>query len=401
MAWTAHKTEEEMVEHFDPPEVVQQTANGLATWMSRARHMIVFTGAGISTSAGIPDFRGPEGVWTLRAKGVTRTRRTTSSLKAIPTPTHMALVELERRGILKYVISQNTDGLHRKSGLPPEKLSELHGNTNLERCSRCGAEYMRDYHVRNAYDVHDHRTGRTCVACGGELRDTIINFHESLPYEPLRKAQQHAEMADLCLVLGSSCTVTPAANFPRKVGRNPDAHLVICNLQHTPLDPLASLRVNARCDDLMRAVMAALGYEIPPFILRRRLRVRVLRESGEVEVQGVDVDGKPASFLSSVQVLPYGAKIQEPFRISREWQRQMRSPQDKAARGELPLRLHFMGHYNEPHLDITVHPEKPVTTYDLAYDPMTGQWDVRSGEEEEGAASSSSSSSSLRSGENM
>jgi len=94
----------------------------------------------------------------------------------------MMLVELTEKNHLKFIVSQNVDGLHRKSGIPPANLAELHGNTNLEVCEQCGAEYMRDFRVRNAQKVHDHRTGRKCdnANCGGHLKDTIINFNENL-----------------------------------------------------------------------------------------------------------------------------------------------------------------------------------------------------------------------------
>ena len=109
----------------------------------------------------------------------------TSIQKAYPTKCHMALVELMEKGFLKHIISQNVDGLHRKSGIPAEKLSEVHGNTNLEVCKKCGRGYMRDFRVRNAQKVHDHKTGRKCddVKCSGPLEDSIINFGENLNEE--------------------------------------------------------------------------------------------------------------------------------------------------------------------------------------------------------------------------
>ena len=125
----------------------------------------------------IPDFRGPEGKWTLEAQGRTRTAKTTDSLSAIPTATHMSLVELVNRGILKYIISQNCDGLHRRSGIPPEKISELHGNGNIEFCETCGHEYLRDSHCyRIKRGSKDHFTGRYCVLpnCGGRLSTKLI-----------------------------------------------------------------------------------------------------------------------------------------------------------------------------------------------------------------------------------
>ncbi len=114
-----------------------------------------------------------------------------------------ALVELQRRGILKCLVSQNCDGLHLRSGMNPTCLAELHGNMNLETCSKCNAKYLRDYDA--ATGRMDHYTGRKCdkPECGGGLKDSIINFGENLPTDELEKAFLHAQNADLCLVLGN------------------------------------------------------------------------------------------------------------------------------------------------------------------------------------------------------
>merc|ERR1719329_29731 len=136
MAHTAHKDEALMQEHFDPPEVLAEKVAKLAALVQDSRHFVVFTGAGISTSAGIPDFRGPDGKWTRKAEGLEPLKGVTC-VEAYPTPTHMALVELLNRNILKYLISQNCDGLHRRSGIPANSISELHGNGWVEICEEC------------------------------------------------------------------------------------------------------------------------------------------------------------------------------------------------------------------------------------------------------------------------
>ena len=230
--YTAHATKEQMEEKEDSAEVLDEKIKTLAQMLRESKHTIAFTGAGISTSAGIPDFRGPQGVWTLRATGGRRTDRTVPTLSAIPTPCHMALVKLAEDGLLKYLISQNVDGIHRKSGIPPANLSELHGNTNLEICDRCGKEYLRDYDCQNGACV-DHHTGRKCsvAGCDGDLMDTIINFGQSLPLHSVQRGFEESEQADLCICLGSSLTVTPAADMPKLVGKKKDANLVIVNLQ--------------------------------------------------------------------------------------------------------------------------------------------------------------------------
>jgi NAD-dependent SIR2 family protein deacetylase len=125
----------------------------------------------------------------------------------------MAFVRLVEEGYLKFIISQNVDGLHRKSGIPPEKLAELHGNVNFERCAKCGKEVMRDFNVGC---THDHITGRLCAVpgCQGALKDNIINFGENLPKRDLRAGFDESLKADLCLAMGSSLRVTPAADMP-------------------------------------------------------------------------------------------------------------------------------------------------------------------------------------------
>lgn len=144
---------------------------------------------------------------------------------------HMALVQLMHMGYLKHIISQNVDGLHRKSGVPEGNISEVHGNTNLEVCIKCKIGYMRDFRVRTAKNVKEHKTGRRCdnVKCGGELRDTIINFGESLDEKILNDGFNHGQCADLMLCLGSSLRVNPACKMAYQTAAH-GGKLVIVNL---------------------------------------------------------------------------------------------------------------------------------------------------------------------------
>ncbi|KAF6832527.1 silent information regulator family protein [Colletotrichum musicola] len=378
MANTAPKVAEK--ERHEAPSSVDQKAQQLADMIKSSKHMIAFTGAGISTSAGIPDFRGPDGVWTLRAQG-RNVSKATNTMQAIPTLTHMALVALQDRGLLKYLISQNCDGLHRKSGILPDKISELHGNSTREYCKDCNKEYIRDFRAVAKYEktVRDHRTGRKCVVCGGVLLDSIINFGESLWEEPLQLARDNAKAADLCLALGSSLTVTPANEIPETVARKKRSRgaaggrLAICNLQSTPLDELAELRVWSATDELMARVMEKVDIPIPTFILRRNLLIE-LETTGEerhrLTVRGADVDGTAVTFLQSV-------KVQHNRRVARA------EPFVVDVRGELELGallkldLEFMGHYGEPGLEVEFEyrgEEKSEASYLLEYNPMTGEW---------------------------
>ena len=223
--------------------------------------------------------------------------------------------------------------------------------------------------------VHDHRTGRKCDGCGGVLLDSIINFGEQLPAAPLKRARTHAKKADLCLALGSSLTIPPAMEIPETAGTNRRAELVICNLQTTPLDHLAGLRIYAKTDDLMVRVMDKLQLPIPPFILRRRLVVELESAAAErhtLRVYGVDVDDTPATFLRSVR-LAHNRRVAraEPFLVN------IRGGLDEIPEGRLAIELELMGHYGEPNLEI-VYEVLPSATeravYLLEYNPSTGEW---------------------------
>lgn len=250
---------EDTTELHDSLADLAKKVDQLADLVKHSRKMVIHTGAGISTSAGIPDFRGPQGVWTLRAKGLAP-KRTPGSYS--PTLTHMMIVGLLETGRLYHLISQNTDGLHIRSGVPTDKISELHGNTNMEQCTKCGHRFIRKFHTRTACDVHNHLTGRKCELCGGPLKDTIINFSESLPRDQLEKAYQVSQEADLAIVLGSSLKVSPANDLPLTTA-NRGKPLVIVNLQKTPLDRACRLRIFAKTDEVMAMLAERLQMEIP------------------------------------------------------------------------------------------------------------------------------------------
>ena len=295
---TAHKTEEEKKEIFDSEEEIESKCLELGELIKGSEHFVCFTGAGISTTAGIPDYRsgtntilkaGP-GAWEKKAVGEEAKVKkciTTRSIQAIPTKTHMSFVKLEEEGILKFVISQNTDGLHKRSGLPAKVLAELHGNGNLERCSKCKRGYMRDYRTRTAGTAHTHANGRRCEdpKCQGALCDTIVNFGENLPEWELNEGFRQGDLADLHLCMGSSLRVTPAADMPLRTTHN-GGKLVIVNLQKTPLDHLATIRIGAMCDDVIQRVMTHLHLQIPQFILRRRVKFSVSTKSALEDMFG-------------------------------------------------------------------------------------------------------------------
>ncbi|KAI3820459.1 hypothetical protein L1987_08006 [Smallanthus sonchifolius] len=253
-----------MTEIYDPPHILQEKIERLTMMIRKSKHLVVFTGAGISTSCGIPDFRGPTGIWTLQRGGNALPEASLPFHRAMPSRTHMALVELERAGILKFVISQNIDGLHLRSGIPREKLSELHGNSFMEKCTSCGIEYFRDFEIES---VGLKETPRRCsnADCDVKLKDTVLDWEDALPYEEMNPAEVHCEKADVVLCLGTSLQITPACNLPLKCLHG-GGKVVIVNLQKTPKDKKASLVIHGFVDEVIGGVMDLLNLRIRPFV---------------------------------------------------------------------------------------------------------------------------------------
>jgi NAD-dependent SIR2 family protein deacetylase len=196
--------------------------------MYASQYLVVFTGAGISTESGLSDFRGPNGVWTRRDRGLPPLTPTVSLEAAQPNASHNSIVEIQKLGRLKFLISQNVDNLHLKSGIKPELLAELHGNISKLRCRRCEQTF-------------DHNTDRIKCRCGGSLTSSVVDFGQSLPEKELFLAYKHSRQSDLFIVLGSSLVVTPAADMPAEA-LNAGAKLVIINQGDTPFDRDAHLR---------------------------------------------------------------------------------------------------------------------------------------------------------------
>ncbi|KXS16273.1 DHS-like NAD/FAD-binding domain-containing protein [Gonapodya prolifera JEL478] len=250
-------------EFFDPEPQLRAKVRQLAELVRKADKVVVFTGAGISTAAGIPDFRGPKGVWTFEARNE-KPPPMPSILSVKPTPTHMALVAMLKHGKLDYVVSQNVDGLHLRSGIPRDQLAELHGNLNVDRCEGCGEEFYRSAGkvdwgeaARKAYRAE------MCPACGGRIRDSIVHFGDALPRRAFVSSIHRSQNCDLGLVLGTSLTVSPACDVPEHVLRRRKP-LVIVNLQPTSLDDEATVRIWARTDRVMEMLCAELGWDVPP-----------------------------------------------------------------------------------------------------------------------------------------
>ncbi|KAF0973919.1 hypothetical protein FDP41_007306 [Naegleria fowleri] len=229
--------QDDVTEYFDDEDTIRENARQVAALIRNSKHCVVYTGAGISTSARIPDYRGPKGVWTLKSAGKGNEIATLDIEQALPTFAHYALTHLVKKNLVKFVVSTNVDGLHRRSGLSASEMSELHGNCYREVCSDCGKEYLRGFDVMKSVKFYQtHKTGRFCDACGGSLKDTIIHFGESLPTGELESALKHSQECDFSLVLGTSMMVQPACRLPLMALDNQGGMMCIVNLQKTKFD---------------------------------------------------------------------------------------------------------------------------------------------------------------------
>jgi NAD-dependent deacetylase len=235
--------------------------------IENSRRAVVFTGAGISTESGIPDFRSPGGIWTRMAPidfadflASEEARRETWRRRfamdetfrvAKPNRGHRVVAELVRRGKAAAVITQNIDGLHQASGIADDQVIELHGNSTYAHCLDCRARYELDA-LRIAFE----RDGDApvCQACGGFIKTATISFGQAMPVEAMRRAEIETLAADLFIVAGSSLVVYPAAGFPELAKHN-GARLVIINRQPTGLDAIADLVLNRPIGETLGAAV--------------------------------------------------------------------------------------------------------------------------------------------------
>lgn len=238
-----------------------------------SERMSVFTGAGISTESGIPDYRGPNGVWarqaiphidTIRTDDAARLehwqdrrRRYPEMMSRVPNAGHQAIAGFEAAGQLLAVITQNIDGLHQKAGNSDDRVIELHGSTHIIRCTQCGRAFSGiDIQQRLDAGELDPR----CPVCGGVLRTGTVLFGEALPERALRTAHAVAQATDLMLVVGSSLLVNPAARLP-VIAKDAGARLVIINQSPTPIDDLADIRIEASAGNALSGIAARLHGE--------------------------------------------------------------------------------------------------------------------------------------------
>ena len=245
----------------------------LASWIRDANAIVILTGAGISTESGIPDFRGPNGVWTKNPdaektahlsyyvedpelrKRAWQNRLTSEIWRAEPNAGHRALVELERECSLHTLVTQNIDGLHQAAGTNPHLVVEIHGTVHGAKCLQC------EWHGPMEETLDRVRAGEpdpSCLVCGGILKSATISFGENLVMADLERAQRAAASADLFLALGTSLGVYPAAALPEVALVN-GARLVIANAEPTPYDRAADAVIRAPLGELLPALVAAVA----------------------------------------------------------------------------------------------------------------------------------------------
>lgn len=221
--------------------------------------LVTFTGAGISTESGIPDYRGPNGLWTTgNAKPVTYQDfmadpdaqlawwhalpgRAAQNLTTTFNVGHQSLVQLERAGILKATVTQNIDGLHIEAGSDPARVIEVHGNTRTIRCTNCGRVYPIADYIETAAEL---TAPPPCPHCGGILKSGTVAFGQPMPQDEMQAAYDLARNSGVMLVVGSTLLVNPAAHVPT-LAKASGAYLAIINIGETALDEAADLRLEA------------------------------------------------------------------------------------------------------------------------------------------------------------
>jgi NAD-dependent deacetylase len=250
-------------------QVTTPEVERLAELLGRSRRTVVLTGAGVSVPSGIPDFRTPEtGLWANvdpmevahidvferepeRFWSYYRPRFQALGDKE-PNPAHEALAELERRGLVEGVITQNIDRLHRAAG--SENVIEVHGSIETSSCTGCGTAFGLD----EVESLFDDRGVALCSACGGAVKPDVVLFGELLPEEAMARAAELAQAADLMLCVGSSLVVHPVAGLPRLTLDN-GGRLAIVSKGETPYDDAAELKLSGEVDEELRALVAAVG----------------------------------------------------------------------------------------------------------------------------------------------
>ena len=234
----------------------------LSQYIDEANNIVIFTGAGISTESGIPDFRGPQGVWKTNTPiyfqdfiGSEEVRKDSWKRKfsgqdiikkAKPNIGHLAVAEIINKHESAYLITQNVDNLHQDAGVPDDKITEIHGNAHYASCLDCGIRYELNS-IKKAF--LENETVPYCDSCGGIIKTATISFGQSMPEEGMQIAQRKTLGCDLFITIGTSLVVYPAAGFP-KLAKEIGAKLIIINNEPTDFDPIADLVIHEQIGEV-------------------------------------------------------------------------------------------------------------------------------------------------------
>jgi NAD-dependent deacetylase len=251
-------------------ETTDHQVGQVADFIVESDRIIVFTGAGVSTESGIPDFRSPDGLWSKydpddftieKFLSDKRARKTHWDLltghefglsEAKPNPAHYAITELEKMGKLYAVITQNVDGLHQKAGVSENMVFQLHGDLSHAKCLSCGTRYPMEQikaWLKGGLEEPE------CPTCTGMLKPDAVLFGEQLPFDVLAESERRSRTCDLCIVLGSTLVVYPAASMPF-MALQAGAKLVIVNLGPTALDEMATVCIEGKAGEMMPRIVA-------------------------------------------------------------------------------------------------------------------------------------------------
>jgi NAD-dependent deacetylase len=245
----------------------------VAAWVDQAEAIAVLTGAGISTDSGIPDFRGPNGVWTKDPKAerlahishylddpdvrrrAWRQRLDHPAWTAQPNAGHRALVELERRGKLHTLITQNVDGMHQAAGSDPDRVVEVHGTVHEVMCMSCDDRAPMEKALAR---VRAGEADPPCRSCGGILKSATVSFGQNLDPDDIRRAERAALECDLLLCIGSTLTVFPVAEVPH-IASAAGARVVVVNGEPTAFDDQANAVLRGQIADILPAILGTTG----------------------------------------------------------------------------------------------------------------------------------------------
>jgi NAD-dependent deacetylase len=255
---------------------MNQDIEKVAQWILNSKRAVVFTGAGLSTESGIPDFRSPGGVWDRYDPEDFYFQKFVSSeasrqkywqmatemyepmKKAEPNPAHLAIAEMERLGRLDCVITQNIDGLHLKAGNSEEKVIQIHGTAMHVTCLDCQKRYDRE---KIQERIRQGEKAPRCESCGGILKPATISFGQAMPERETEEAYRRSSLCDLFIVIGSSLVVQPAASMPVVAKRN-GAKLVIINHDPTPCDDLADIILQSQAGPTMTHILRSVKLRV-------------------------------------------------------------------------------------------------------------------------------------------